>query len=165
MKDEQSKSTLGQLSKGERNVELEDAKPSAAHHEEPVSPKAEPLQLPLGAFIAYRKSGGLKFSSREIVVYPDGRVSYGGPDLSKEVYARAGRKLNDGQIARLRKMLDQVSFFRMQSAQGNQPPDSFAYEIVARLGSRSNYVQVFDGSTPDALTPLIQQLSTLMPKE
>ena len=131
----------------------------------PPAPQVEPLHLPLGAFIAYRISGGSKSSKHEIVVYPDGRVSIGGPDVSKQVYARATRKLNDGQIARLRKLLDQVGFFRLLSTQGGPAPDALAHEIVARIGSRANRVEVFDGSIPDALAPLLQQLSALMPKE
>ena len=152
---------LGSISKAERDTKLET--PPA----KPAVPKIETLrvQLPLGAFIAFRKSGGLKFSSREIVLYPDGRVSFGGADLSKEVYARATRQLNNGQIFDLRKLLDRANFFRLPSATGNQPPDSYAYEIVARLGSRSNFVEVFDGGIPDALKPLIDKLSALMPKE
>jgi hypothetical protein len=130
----------------------------------PAPPPVEPLQLPLGAFIAYRMTGGSKSSAHEIVVYPDGRVSFGGPDVSKQVYARAARKLNDGQIARLRKLLDQVGFFRIPTAQGNPAPDALAHAIVARIGSRANHVEVFDGSIPDALAPLLQQLSALMPK-
>lgn len=137
-----------------------DEKPSLS-----VPPKLEPLQLPLGAFIAFRKSGGTPFASREIVIYPDGRVSYGGPDLSKEVYARAGRKLNDAQIARLRKMLDQAGFFRLASAQGEPPTDAHTYEIVARRGNRSNAVRVFDDNVPASLAPLLEQLNALIPKE
>jgi len=164
MKDEKKDSTLGAVPHGEHDAKLE-SKPAPTSHQKPVRPKIEPLQLPKGALIAFRKSGGLKFSTREIVLYPDGRVSFGGPDVSKEVYARVPRKLNDAQIARLRKTLDHVNFFRMTSAQGDQPPDSFAYEIIARTGNRTNYVEVFDGSIPDALMALIQQLSALMPRE
>jgi len=43
----------------------------------------------VGALIALRKSGGLKFSSREIVVYPDGRVTYDGGDTAKSALTRA----------------------------------------------------------------------------
>ena len=137
-----------------------------------TSPKREPLQLPKepapglpkGAFIACRKSGGAPASTREIVLYPDGRVSIGGPDMAKEMYAHVPRKMNDAQIARLRKTLDHANFFRMSSAPGEPPPDAFAYEIVARAGNRVNHVAVFDGAIPEALAPLIQQLSALMPK-
>ncbi len=156
MTNEELETNVGEKPQGERDAKLET---------KPAPPKLGRLALPKGVLIAFRKSGGAKFSSREIVVYPDGRVSFGGPDVSKEAYAHVARKLNDAQIARLRRTLDQVGFFRMQPAQGDQLPDAFAYEIVARLGARSNYVEVFDGSIPDTLTPLIQQLSALMPKE
>ncbi|MCI0478881.1 MAG: hypothetical protein L0Y55_21775 [Anaerolineales bacterium] len=130
-----------------------------------VPAKPEPLQLPKGALIAFRKRGDAPASTREIVLYPDGRVSFGGPDLGKEMYAHVPRKMNDAQIARLRKTLEHANFFRMSSAQGEPPPDAFTYEIVARAGNRVNSVAVFDGAIPDALAPLIQQLSALMPKE
>jgi len=149
----------------EEKIDSAKEQPVKNHDPQSASPKVEPLQLPLGAFIAYRTSGGAKASSREIVVYPDGRVSFGGPDVSKQIYARAGRKLNDGQMARLRKMLDQVNFFRLQIEPSNQPPDTLAHAIIARIHARSNHIEVFDGSIPDALAPLIQQLSALMPKE
>ena len=139
--------------------------PEAPREPSAGSAKREPLQLPKGALIAFRKSGGAPGSTREIVLYPDGRVSFGGPDVAKEMYAHVPRKMNDAQIARLRKTLDHANFLRMQSAEGIPPPDAFAYEIVARAGNRVNSVAVFDGSIPDALIPLIQQLGALMPKE
>lgn len=157
-------SELAAIPQGERASKLEDP---AVPPRKPTPSKIETLrmQLPLGAFIAFRKSGGLKFSSREIVLYPDGRVSYGGADRSKEVYARATRQLNNAQIFELRKLLDRAGFFRLPSATGDQPPDAYAYEIVARLGKRSNFVEVFDGGIPDALAPLIDKLSAWLPKE
>jgi len=99
------------------------------------------------------------------VIYPGGRVSFGGPDLSKEAYARAPRMMNDAQVKQLRRMLDRANFFRLAPAQGDQPPDAYAYEIVARSGNRTNFVEVFDGGIPDALAPLLEQLNALFPKE
>ena len=32
------------------------------------------LKLPRGAFIAFQQSGGLRFSTRSLIVYRDGRV-------------------------------------------------------------------------------------------
>ncbi|MBI5029504.1 MAG: hypothetical protein HZB51_03185 [Chloroflexi bacterium] len=154
MQDQKNDSTMEQSG----NQAGAEGTPSAAT-------QTEPLQLPLGAFIAYRITNGSKSNPHEIVVYPDGRVSIGGPDVAKQVHGRATRKLNDGQIARLRKMLDQVGFFRLPTPQTNPAPDARAHEIVARIGSRANHVKVFEGSIPDALTPLLQQLSALMPKE
>ena len=160
MKDEKKDSTLGAIPQGESAARLE-SKPAPTSHQKPARPKIERLQLPKGALIAFRKSGGLKFSSREIVIYPDGRVSYGGTDLPKQ--ASAPQKLGEAQIAELRRMLDQSGFFRLVLAGGQQPPDSYAYEIVAQIDAKSNYVEVFDGKIPESLMPLIQRLARLLP--
>ena len=51
---------LGRLSSGPRDDRLQAAD--------------DRLKLPRGAFIAFRQSGGLRFSTREVAVYNDGRV-------------------------------------------------------------------------------------------
>lgn len=160
MKDEKKDSTLGAIPLGKRDAKLE-SKAAPTAHRKSARPKIEPLQLPKGALIAFRKSGGLKFSSREIAIYSDGRASYGGTDLPKQVSAPP--KLGEAQVAELRRMLDQIGFLRLRLAGGQQPPDSYAYEIVAQLDAKSNYVEVFDGKIPEALTPLIQRLAKLLP--
>jgi hypothetical protein len=160
MKDEKKDSTLGAIPPGKRDAKVE-SKPAPTSHQKPERPKIERLQLPKGALIAFRKSGGLKFSSREIVIYPDGRVSYGGSDLPKQ--AGTPQKLGGAQIAELRRMLDQSGFLRLMLAGGPQPPDSYAYEIVAQIDAKSNYVEVFDGRIPESLMPLIQRLVKLIP--
>lgn len=128
------------------------------------APKHEALRLPKGAFLAFRKSGGLHFSSREVVVYPDGRVAYDARGVPQKEYNRLPRVLNDGQVHALRRLLDHVNFWRAESV-GEQNPDAFAYEIAARLGQNANQVQVFDGSVPENLTPLLERLTPLLPQE
>jgi len=159
MKDEKKDSTLGAIPSGKRDAKLE-GKPAPGSHKKSARPKIEPLQLPKGALIAFRKSGGFKFSSREIALYPDGRVSLSGTDSPKQ--ASSAPKLSDAQIAELRRLLDQVGFARLRLGGGQQPPDSYAYEIVAQIDGKANSIEVFDGKIPDALTPLIQRLSKLL---
>lgn len=125
--------------------------------------KPEPLRLPKGAFLALRKSGGLKFSSRAVIIYPDGRIAYDERGVPQKEYNRLRRAFNDGQMLSLRKLLDQINFWKMESA-GQQNPDAFAYEIAARLGHRANEVEVFDGSVPDNLKPLLERLTPLLPQ-
>lgn len=135
--------------------------------ESPTPPPAretEPLRLPRGAFLALRKSGGLHFSARALVLYPDGRASYDERGVPQKEYNRLPRVLNDGQVLSLRKLLDQTNFWRAESS-GEQNPDAFAYEIAARLGQRSNNIQVFDGSIPDKLKPLLERLTPLLPRD
>ena len=160
MKDEKKNSTLGAIPPGKRDAKVE-SKPAPTSHQKPARPKIERLQLPKGGWIAFRRSGGLKFSSREIVIYPDGHESYAGTDLPKP--AKTPQKLGEAQIAELRRMLDQSDFSRLLLAGGEQPPDSYAYEIVAQIDAKSNYVEVFDGKIPESLMPLIQQLVKLLP--
>ncbi len=137
---------------------------SGAALETPPAPKHETLRLPKGAFLVFRKSGGLHFSTREVVIYPDGRVAYDARGVPQKDYNRLRRALNDGQMLSLRKLLDQTNFWRAETT-GEQNPDAFAYEIVARLGQRANEIQVFDGSTPEPLKPLIERLTPLLPHE
>lgn len=131
--------------------------------EPPAEPEHEQLRLPRGAFVGLRKSGGLKFSTREVVVYPDGRVAYDARGVPQKEYTRLRRALNDGQTMSLRKLLDQTNFWKTEGG-GRQNPDAFAYEIAARLGQRSNEIEVFDGSIPESLRPLIELLTKLLPE-
>ena len=160
MKDERKDSTLGAIPPGKPDAKVE-SKPTPTSHQKPERPQIEQLQLPKGAWIAFRQSGGLKFNSREIIIYPDGRVSHGGTGLPKQ--ANTPQKLSEAQIAELRRMLDQSGFLRLLLAGGPQPPDSYAYEIVAQIDAQSNYVEVFDGKIPESLMPLIQRLVKLIP--
>lgn len=123
--------------------------------------KHEVLRLPKGAFLAFRKSGGLHFSSRAVVIYPDGRVAFDARGVPQKEYNRLRRAFNDGQMLSLRKLLDQTNFWKTESA-GQQNPDAFAYEIAARIGQRANEVAVFDGSVPENLSPLLERLTPLL---
>lgn len=161
---------LGTLSPADADTKLGAPAPTAPpasmrKKETGTETKAEPLQLPKGALLALRQSGGHNFSSREIVIYPDGHVAYGGGDTTLKAYERGARKLNDGQVVGLRRSLDRVSFWRMPATVGKQNPDAFAYEITARVGSKANSIEVFDGSIPESLKPLLDQLRKLMPSD
>jgi hypothetical protein len=160
MKDEKKDSTLGAIPSGKRDAKLE-SKPALVSHKKSARPKIEPLQLPQGALIAFRRSGGFKFSSREIAIYLDGRVTCSGTDLPKQ--PSLAQKLSDAQIAELRRRLEQVGFLRLKLSGEQQPPDSYAYEIVAQMDGKSNFVEVFDGKIPEVLAPLIQRLTKLLP--
>lgn len=141
---------------GEANPAETKTAPAAPAH-------VEPLRVARGGFIAFRKSGGLAFTSDEVLLYPDGRVAYDVRGVPQKEYNRLRRMLNDAQVLSLRKLLDQSGFWRMESSD-KQNPDAYAYEIAARLGQRSNLVQVADGSVPDELAPLIERLNKLLPE-
>lgn len=138
--------------------------PPAGAPPPPEQASEEPLRLPRGAFLALRKSGGLHFTSRTVVLYPDGRVAYDLRAVPQKEYNRLRRVLNDGQIQSLRKLLDQTGFWRAETT-GKQNPDAYAYEVAARLGQRANAIELYDGSVPDRLSPLLERLAALLPSD
>lgn len=140
-----------------------DATSAEASAEPEPEPEPERLRLPRGAFVGLRKSGGFRFSTREVVVYPDGRVAYDARGVPQKEYTRLRRALNDGQTMSLRKLLDQTNFWKTEGG-GQQNPDAFAYEIAARIGQRSNEIEVYDGSIPESLKPLLERLTKLLPE-
>jgi hypothetical protein len=119
----------------------------------------EQLALPRGGLVAMRRSGGIKFRSREVVVYRDGRVNY---DDGEGSGPRTVWTLSDAELAELRDALDQADLPHQPASAGRQNPDAFAYEIVARPGRRAYAVEVFQGSIPPTLAPLIQRLNHFM---
>jgi hypothetical protein len=146
---------------GPRDAELNAGPPpSATSHRKPALPADDKLTLPRGALVAMRKSGGFRFSSRTIVVYRDGRAIY---EISTPAAEAPGLwRLTDEQLVELYGALEQANFPRLPAATGRHNPDAFAYEIVARVRRRLYAAEVFDGSIPPSLAPLIRQLGQLM---
>ena len=126
-----------------------------------VAPKQ--LELPRGALVVMRVSGGIRFTTQEMVVYPDGRVTLGAGDTAKAVYNRAPRSMADAHIVRLRKLLDQSGFFKSQPPKAEQSPDGYAYEIMSRIGPKHNHIEVFTGTMPDGIRALVDYLMKWMP--
>jgi hypothetical protein len=149
---------LGKLPEGAYDSGLKVNAPAAPIDQPPVpeSAPADTLRLPRGALVAMRRSGGLKFRSRAVVVYRDGRVNYD----DGESGPRTVWTLGDAEMAELRRVLDQANLAKLPAA-GRQNPDAFAYEIVARPTRRVYATEAFQGSIPAALAPLIQQLNRL----
>ncbi len=146
----------------ERDATRGSDQPRASSPLKPSVPEErKKLALPKGALIAFRKSGGVEFSSREVVIYPDGRMTYDSQGVQKHGPERP-RKLNDAQVIQLRRMLEQANFFRLESVKGEQGGDVFAYELAARLGNRTNDIEFFTGNVPSALEKLVERLTELM---
>jgi hypothetical protein len=99
-----------------------------------AQPVPDGLSLPRGALIAVRKSGGQRFSSREIVVYRNGVAMY--RTLAQGSREREGiAHLNEAEMARLDRLIRRARLLR-QTTPGRPDPDGFSYEVVARLGNR-----------------------------
>jgi hypothetical protein len=119
-------------------------------------------QLPRGALIALRQSGGLRFSTREVMVYHDGRVI---ARRQGKLDTREGSRLiTPGEVADLKAALAHSSLRALPrfASIGRPSPDGYAYELIARTGRKSKSIEFFDGSIPCAVQPLLAQLKTLM---
>ncbi len=123
---------------------------------------ADKLQLPEGGLVAMRKSGGLRFTSREVVIYPDGRVATDGDPARASTQPAPTRRLSDKDLVELRQALEKTNLHELPHTSGQQNPDAFAYEIAAHIGAASYSLEVFDGSIPGQLAPLVALLTKLM---
>ena len=127
-------------------------------------PDTDQLTLPRGGLVAMRESGGLRFRSREIVVYRSGKLVH--RQLAPGGAQPAGhtRQAALPELVELHHLLKQIDFAQLP-ATGRQNPDAFAYEIVARVGRKVQSIEVFQGSIPASLAPLINELRRLMPAD
>ena len=123
------------------------------------------LTLARGACIAMRQSGGLRFSTREVMVYHDGRVA--ARRQGKLGTREESRRITPGEVADLKAAIAHSSLRdrpRFASI-GRQSPDGYAYELIARAGRKLKAIEFFDGSIAPEVKPLLAQLKTLMPAD
>ncbi len=113
------------------------------------------LPLPDDVMIALRKSGGLRFTTRTIVVYADGRVE------SARMGRRAAGRIDQTQIEELQRLLAAIDFLHLTLPAIKPSPDAYVYEIAARIDREINRVEVIEGRIPGSLKPLIEQLRRL----
>lgn len=145
---------LGGLAAGEADTALRAGEPAPAEGE-----PDERLIVPRGALVVFRKSGGLRFTSRSCVVYRSGRVER---SSLAEGRARPAR-LSAAEMDRLRHLLLRARLASWERERPGPPPDGYSYEIAARYGSTTRRVDLADHHIPDAIEPLVRALSKLLP--
>ena len=132
---------------------------SGGPRDEHLQPDADRLKLPRGTCLAYRQSGGLRFSTREVIVYNNGRVI--ARRHSKLGASEGSRRITAEEVAALKELIAQSGLLELPQPIGRQSPDGYAYELIARIGRRSRSIEFFDGSIPPELQPLLARLKTL----
>ena len=162
---------LGHVGAGPRDTELNSSVPRAptSHRKgtaqaptgQPAPPDTDPLRLPRGGLVAMRQSGGLRFSSREIVVYRSGKLVYRQLAPTGEEPASDTRQLPLSELVELHHLLKQSNLANLPPT-GRQNADALAYEIAARVGRRLHFVEAFQGSIPESMAPLVRKLRDLM---
>lgn len=118
----------------------------------------EALELPRGALVAFRKSGGLRFSSRGIVVGRGGWVE------PMEGTVGRKRRITDEALATLERLLLQGGLARASYRKRSATPDGYAYELTARVAGKLRRVTLED-PLPDEQERLVRVLQRLLPKE
>ena len=116
------------------------------------------LGLPRGGMVAFRKSGGLRFSSRGIVVFRSGWV------VPLEGTEGRPRSMTGTAREALEALLLHSGLSRTRHRKAKGTPDGYFYEITARYGGRTRYAEAADGSIPEDLERLIAVLQRLMPR-
>ena len=123
----------------------------------------DPLILPKGAIVALRKSGGLRFTSRTVAVHRDGQITRSSSTYQRDLGQGTTNRLTNDQLSAIKVALSQAGLGGpTPKTSGSQSPDAYAYEIAARMGTKQYAVEVFDGSIPEAIKPLIRLLSQLL---
>jgi hypothetical protein len=151
-------SVLGSLSSGDETGPVQAEIPSAS----PAAPDA-PLLLPKNALVIMRASGGLKFTSNEVVVFEDGSVTTRNA-LDDKAQPAAAKALTNAQLNKIRDLLTPDTFANAPKTAPAQKPDRYAYELAARIGRATKRAEVADGSMPDEIKKLVAELKKLLPK-
>jgi hypothetical protein len=117
------------------------------------------LKLPRGAFIAFQQSGGLRFSTRSLIVYRDGRVI--SRRQGKLGVKGEARRITLEEVANLQEKIAHSGLEKLSGPIGRPSPDGYAYELIARVGRKSQAFEFFDGSLPVEVKPLLKLLKQL----
>lgn len=149
----------GSLSSGDADT------PAQAESSSAVLVAVEPpLLLPKNALVIMRASGGLKFTSNEVVVFEDGSVTTRNV-LDARAQAAPAKAITNAQLNKIRDSLTPDTFANTPKAAPAQKPDRYAYELAARIGRSTKRAEVADGSPmPDELKKLVAELKKLLPK-
>jgi hypothetical protein len=117
--------------------------------------------LPADVIVFMRRSGGLRFTTREVAVFKDGRVLYRNSDALAQAAASQKKTLTAPQLKRLTDLVARSGIARFRPGSGRQNPDGYAYELAARNGAALAIAEVFDGSVPESFRLLIAELSAI----
>ena len=164
---------LGGLGLGGGDVDTSVTPTGAASHRKgaPTSDAAEmpppsdddTLVLPSTAIAALRKSGGLRFSSREVVVFRDGRVSYRALAPQPEPRRRSVRILSSAEMGELRRLIRACLLQPRPPARSS--PDAFVSEVATRSGRTVRQAELTPVAMDASEAALADFLTKLFPAQ
>jgi hypothetical protein len=152
---------LGSLGGEAADTQLSEAPATPARAPIEKMLEDDALALPKGALVAMRKSGGLRFTSRTVVVHRDGQVTQRSSERRRNT--RPPARLSKEQLSALKRTVAKSMNAATPKSLGQQNPDAYAYEIVARVGRHLVRAEVFDGSIPTPMQDLVRTLNKYLP--
>jgi hypothetical protein len=148
--------SLGGLRAGGFDTSLGGEPPAPSADEAPEREASEELPLARGALVAFRKSGGLRFSSRGIVVLRSGWVEpLPGVDGRR-------RHITPEALAVLERLILTSGLTRASHRKRKATPDGYSYEIAAHVAGKPRYAEL-DDPVPDEQERLVRVLNRLLP--
>src|SRR5215211_6027806 len=97
---------LASIPKGAADHQLQaHSSPAGASHQKAQSSADDQLRRPRGALVAMRKSGGIRFTWRLVIVRGDGRVIYKSNEIGAPRRARVIGQLGADQLADLEALI------------------------------------------------------------
>lgn len=151
--------SLGGLKPGEFDTSLSGEAAGEEEHARTYPgqvPGEERLALPRGALVAFRKSGGMRFTSRGVVVTKSGWIE------PMEGTSGRRRHLTPEALAVLERLLLQSGLTRVSQQAAGATRDGYAYEIAAHVGGKVRSVELHD-PVPEEQRRLVRVLNRLLP--
>jgi hypothetical protein len=115
------------------------------------------MDMPPGAVIVYRQTGGFAGLDEEYMIYADGRVT-----------AKDGGhwQASPDQVSELIGTIKSLGFFKIEASHVSIVPccDRFSYELTVVAGDLANSAATYDGapSAPSALQSSIQAVTNFL---
>jgi hypothetical protein len=156
--DNQAEGTiLGRLPRGSADSHL---KVRSRLPDPPPEPRP---QLPKGAWLRLRISGGLVFRSSEALLFNDDRLTYkqsASPVSGQLVLAR---RLTSTQAGELRQMIAEIDLAALaEHDAGRLGADRLAYELTLRSNRKLYVVEALQGALPEPLAQIVRQIGQLV---
>lgn len=124
-------------------------------------PDDAPLSLPMGGKLVMRKSGGLKFSSKETLITRDRWVWRGETDATPPRTAR----LTVQQMASLGELLGRLNLAGLDGRKATASPDAYVYEFAVRYRWRLYRLEAADGKMAPGIAELVKMVQTMAAAE
>lgn len=109
--------------------------------------------------VEYRRTGGIAGLDDHLVIASDGQATLARKGGQRETFA-----VEKDTLANLREILDEVGFFELEDEYRPERliPDALSYQITYQQGGRRHTVETTDGSIPEEVMPILDELNQII---